>query len=385
MIRNVMALIFGVGLTNLALADTTVWYAYATQEENRQLFGLDTARREGQLAELNRLDRVLKEHPDNAAARSIRANALMQMGRLDEASRDIDELARRSPEYRMLPDNWIRYYRIKGDRIKELEGMKNLATRKVTDDTAMAFAGAIRWHRPWIAELSGNTALAKKEWQKWVDESPLQQRADYMTYQVQFYLRRGDYEDAVTVAKAAVEHHRHHQSHQSDCLTNTLTWYGFSLWVSGKRAEALATFVDAAEQPNDESFFAPGALFYRRSLAILSVRVLAANDTEKDKAAKLMSALSKSALGKRPYSLEPVVLALSGGSEMKPVADTVAKVLKQAPNLDWALWAALYLGLSGQDEARALLTLLPKDSIQKRIAEQEGNAPTTPPTNPGRE
>lgn len=375
MTRNITTMIIAVWLTSFSQADTTVvQYSGATQEENRQLSGLAAADKLGKMASLKYLDHVINEYPANAPARLYRASALMQMGRMDEASRDLNELTRRSPECLNLSETWIFYYRIKGDRIKELNEMENLAGKTFVNNTTKAFAEvSICSNRPRMAELASNMDLAKKEWQEWVDKAPPQQRADRMTHQVQFFLRQGDYEDAVAVAKAAVELH-HRQRHEGYSLANTLTWYGFSLWVSGKRTEALATFLDAAEQPIENIYFNSCTFDPSgRSLAILSARVLAASGTEKDKARakELMANLSKSVTGKMPYSLEPVVLALSGGSEMKPVVDTVGKVLNQAPNLDWALWAALYLGLSSPPEAKPLSVLLPKDCIQKRIAEQE--------------
>ena len=49
-------------------------------------------------------------------------------------------------------------------------------------------------------------------------------------------------------------------------------------------------------------------------------------------------------------------------------------MLKAAPNLDWALWAAMYLYLSGTEEARPLAKYLPEKSIQRRIVEVEEKA-----------
>ena len=72
-----------------------------------------------------------------------------------------------------------------------------------------------------------------------------------MTDQVRFYLRQGNHADAVAAAKAAVELDRR-QGKKDYPSVDSLTWYGFSLWLSGKRTEALVTFLDAAEQPIDE-------------------------------------------------------------------------------------------------------------------------------------
>jgi tetratricopeptide (TPR) repeat protein len=382
-----MLLMLGFGFVDVAMGGTTIhFYWGATTEENRQLSGLAEAQKDGQLAELAYLDQVLKKHPENVHTRGPRAHTLVQMGRMDEAMKDLDEITRKRPDYFGLAGTRAYYYRVKADRARELEELRKLVAKRLASDPVNAARStAVGWSRARIAELLDNLPLARKEWQAAVDEAPPQERASHIVHQVMFYLRHGDYKDAATAAKTAVELNRRYGTKGSS-LVDSLTWHGFSLWLSGKRTEALAAFFEAAEraQDEDESNYTPGALFDRKVLAIASARALATHGAEEDKAlaAKLMSDLGKSATHKNPYSLESAVMALSGQSAAKPVADTVAEAMKQAPNLDWALWTALYLGLSGDEEAKHLLKLLPEDSIQKRIAEREGKISPIRPAAP---
>ena len=87
----------------------------------------------------------------------------MQMGRMDEASKDLDELAQKRPDYFGLPAARIYYYRIKGDQPKELEEMKKLVADRLARYTADAASSAsVRWNKAWIAELSGKYGISKE-------------------------------------------------------------------------------------------------------------------------------------------------------------------------------------------------------------------------------
>ena len=101
---------------------------------------------------------------------------------------------------------------------------------------------------------------------------------------------------------------------------------------------------------------------------------------DRTKANHLLIRASKTMLPNKPYSMGALVLAVTGGASIEDFADRIRAVLKTAPNLDWALWAALYLGLSEPEHAKDLLKLLPEKSLQRRIAEVEQKAAATTQT-----
>jgi tetratricopeptide (TPR) repeat protein len=325
-----------------------------------------------QVQYLQTLTAVLDKNPANRLALFMRAKAEMEMGLMDKADRDLQKLEAAVGETAGLREARADYWEILGNRDKRLAALENRANKEYADPQQLArFKASIERNKAMILELRGDVAGAVAARKKILDEGDPQWRVfDVMAY-ARFWVRQGEYSKAADLYKGVVDLL---QKQRQEGVYSWLTAdYAHALWATGKRAEACSASDDSLSElisarNIDRDVIARSAL----ALRVLSRQGGKDMDKQKADAAwpKAVELCPKGA----PYSLASVVLTLDGKVPMKEEIERVEKVLKAAPNLDWALWAAMYLYLSGTEEARPLAKYLPEKSIQRRIVEVEEKA-----------
>lgn len=300
-------------------------------------------------------DSILKEHPDNRPARSMRIELMIQAGRPADAKLDIDWFQKNSPgfgNYATLDDQ-AELARCLGDRQGLIAAYKSLA--KIPERSSEEIDSR-------ISELEGNTKQAEGILRRMAENS----KEKSIPYDLMggLKLRQGEWDAAVKSYEMALK--------VTPDKINAQRQLALAMWAAGRRDEALKLAMETmtGSQGNVLGFvpFVDMALA-ARTLTDGGV----GNKVDREKANALAKVQLDYSVPNR-YSLEAAGAVLAGKAPIEKTVRQIQDVLKAEPYLDWALWSALYVGLAKPAEAGDLLKPLPKGSVQARIAEVEKNA-----------
>jgi tetratricopeptide (TPR) repeat protein len=325
-----------------------------------------------QVRYLQLLTEVLDKNPTQRLGLLMRAKAEMEMGIIDKADGDLKKLEGAVGEMAGLAEARSNYWEILGRREERLAVLENHVKKSYLDSSVVGLQQATAAKdKAVILELKGDTAAAAKAWNGILETGPQETRLfDLMDY-ARFWVRQGEYGKAVDQYKKVLDLMEKHR--QAGVFSWLSTDYAIALWATGARDLARTGFSDAVSErlasrsPDTE-------VVARSALGLWVFTRLVGKESEKDEAAaswaKVVGICPKAA----PYSLASVVLAIDGRAPVKDTVERVETALKAAPNLDWALWSAMHLYLSGAEEAKGLVKRLPEKSIQRRIVEVEEKA-----------
>ncbi len=256
----------------------------------------------------------------------------------------------------------------------ELEACERILKRKPKDTLAAQLAKIdAPFTQARVAELKGQSGKAETIFKGKVSNSRPKMLSFYLSTLADFHLRQGNWAKALEVFELAVGAARIHKL-SPDSEASLGTEFSTALWAVKKRHNALGIALRTAKIHLSSSRTGHELLAKAVLTGHVLTRGLEDSEPQKKKARLLLEKASKRFPVGSPYSIASVVLVLTGKLPRDEAIDRVKKVLKAAPHLDWALWAALYLGLSEPEHAKDLLKLLPEKSLQRRIAEIEQKA-----------
>ena len=325
-------------------------------------------------------DLLVRTSPGNRPARLLRMALLIRVGRIEEAKSELEYLRTKCPDFPSVYENEVRLWHVLGNKNMELEACKRILKRKHADTLAAQLAKiTARFTEARVAEMKGQPGRAESMLKAIVSKSDPKMVSFKRSMLGGFYLRQGNWVKAIEILESAVDPARKHKL-SGDSEANVRIKIATALWVTKKRQNALKIALGAAElqlsrRRSSHEFLARAVL-----TGYVLTRVGVGSETDKKKARLLLQKAAKRFPVGRLYSVESVALVLTGKLPRNETIDRVKNVLKAAPHLDWALWAALYLGLSEPEHAKDLLKLLPEKSLQRRIAEVEQKAAATTQT-----
>ena len=341
----------------------------STQEENEQLRGIFLAMPYGHSSTLTSCESVLKVNPKNRHARLIRAQTLLQVGRVVECKTELGYLQTNFPNFAPTYDALALVAFAQDDQKGALAAYKKRLQIKPADPTlAMLAESSKGWYETRILELEGkindaeNALLAKP-----LAEGKPYVRAIAAETLAEFYSRQRKLTEAVKQLESAVATRRASRDPNvsSQVLLATVRW------AQGKRTEALKSMIATAEDILDER------ISDRESLckAVLSAHVLTQRGTgtaqDKEKVSKLLREAAELFPDTLQYCMEDPLLALGGKTKVEDSIGRTRTVFKEASHIEWALWSALFLGLDESTKSGQLLQLLPEGTLQKQIADVE--------------
>lgn len=359
-----------VGLAQVR-ADVYVHFRGATKEENEQLHGIYRTRKQGKLARLQFCDSVIQKYPHNRQARLLSAVCLLHMGRVDESERELAYLTTNHPDFPGTLDALAALSLAQGDKERACTFYRQSLKAPSIDNIEVALGqSAMRWYEARILELEGAVDEAEEAWRKIsLDETPPK------SYLAQFYLRQGRPSSAVKVFESANNQLEGTSWRSVDAVAFHRMQLAEAQWAAGRRSETLGNSLETAQLLlNQEDC-------NQRFLAhvILTARVLVhrgvGTQSERERSGALWGQALATLSTTDVYSVEAIPKWLNSTDHLSKNATGVAAVLKAAPYLDWALWAALYQGFVDPASSH-LLDLLAPDTIQGRIAAVEQKAAT---------
>lgn len=337
-----------------------VFLPYASMRENREVQPVYAAIQNPAVAK-KKIEEILKKNPQNRPAKILMARLLLQEGDITTARATIEPLLAGRAAYRPAVRLLLELAQASGNKKMEASAYARILAGKRQPLDPLAGK----------AESEGDIAASEKMRKQAVAASHPKVRV-YKQYELgRFYLRQGQFPKAITTLKSTLpEFEKFSQGWVSvvhrDCA--------LAFWGKGNRKEALKESLAAAEAVISPPAGDPEL----RAASVMMVHILtrAGIGTPDDiaKANDLLTRASKTMHPSKPHSLGAVVLAVTRRDSMEDLTSRIRAVLKTAPNLDWALWAALYIGLSEPERAKGLLMMLPEKSIQRRIADIEQKA-----------
>lgn len=342
-----------------------VYDPHASMLENRELQPVYAALQNPAVVK-QKIREVLKKNPKNRPAKVLMARLLLQEGDITTARATIEPLLAGRATYRPAVRLLLELAQASGNKKMEASAYARMLAGRPQAIDLLARK----------AESEGDIAASEKIRKQAVAASHPKVRV-YRQYQLgRFYLRQGQFTKAITTLKATLPEveklgagwvsvvHR-------DCA--------LAFWGKGNREEALKESLAATEAVISPPAGDPEL----RAASVMIVHILTRGGIgtadQRAKANDLLTRASKTMPPSKLHSVEAVVLAVTGGASMEDLAARIRAVLKTAPKLDWALWAALYAGLSEPERTKDLLQILPEGSVQARIAEVERKAKAEAP------
>lgn len=338
------------------------------REEKDQLRAIRPATSQGPSATLVSCDAVIRKNPRNRMARLIRARSLLELGRIEDSKRELLSLRKEFPTFREVLDLLAGAAIATGDTSEAVTFYKERMRLKPVDPELIGLeAFATTWYEMRILELEGKTSAVEKELVLLATESDAITGGVAKEELAGFYLRHGKPGQAVGCLKSLSEV----PTDWSDSASQVRLLLGIAHWASGNREEALKSFLSIAEALDNvadanEEFRAKATLG-----AVALARRGTGTNQDAEKAEKLLKRLTARFPVAPDYPLRATVLAAAGRNDVAQRSKGLARILEKARYLEWALWEALYLGLTEPREAGRLLELLPAGTVQRRIADLE--------------
>ena len=338
---------------------TWVIHAYASEQENRELAPVHAIAYDS-VAFQKKLEEILAVNPQNRPGRLMLAELLLSQGRIKQAKEAVKVLLQVKPAYPTM-DFQLQLGKATNDKALQASAYAALTTDKDTD----------YWAGP-KAEFEGDLIAAEKAYKNVVTASR-GPSSFYPQYRfVEFLIRQGRYTEAIDAIEPLLAKA---QSISSGWVSRVYLDRALAYWASAEMGKATEDAILAAELS-----LAPG----HGSKHVLAEKVLAAyvltrqqrtGSNERARVDKLFAQALKRASPGNPYSLDAVLFAIPSEKDRAQVIVRLGEVLKEAPGLDWALWGSLYMGFIAPDEAKELMSKLPKGSIQSRIWTRTGPGP----------
>lgn len=347
----------------------------ATLEENRELEIPLRIQQNDQVKALCAYGKVIQKNPKNRLSRLFHAHLLMQMGAITKCKEDIVYLESKAPNFRGVLELQVQLGRVTGERQHELAALERTLKPVPKKRPMLAATRAISVHfaKPRIAELRGNLREAEKLWKKMVRDADDTMHILVLSELGEFYLRQEDFSEAVETFKLALKSAQDKEV-SGDSISDIKLKLAIALWADEKRNEAMEVTLAVTTKQLSNAIRIDEICAKAVLMGHVLTQTKAGSEAEKKKMRSILEKAAKRFPVGRPYSVESVVLVLTGKLPRDEAIVRIKKVLKAAPHLDWALWAALYLGLSEPEHAKDLLKLLPEKSIQRQIAEVERKA-----------
>lgn len=359
-----------------AYSDVTLLIPGASQEESDECVEAFLASTKDQTKALLIYGKILKQHPRNRAARINRAGLLLRMGVVKASRDDIIYLQKHAPEFPGILEVLAEIYQAKGQRQKAAEILeKTLVAR--SDDPAKAERHRFgnRFLELRIKELRGQMKETEALWARTLSESTPRRKRSVTAAMGAFYLRQGLARKATQYLQTTFNAARK-EGASPDIVAGIADDLVAALWLDGKLAQALSVAKELTKDiPPNRWPMSEG--FMKLVLSQLVLAELLDNEEESENAGAIVKSLADRVSVGRPYSVEAILAVFTGKSQVRQVAQRLRRILKAAPELEWAKWAALYMGLSEPGHAKDLLKLLPEKSLQRRIAEIEQKAAGT--------
>ncbi|MDK1032501.1 MAG: hypothetical protein QGD94_10875 [Planctomycetia bacterium] len=158
-------------LAEVARGHVEVLIQGATDEENREISSLFNRCGYNQANFLSACNELLERKPGNRPVRLHRASLLMRMGKMEEAKADLQHLRSKSPEFLLALNALESFWKIKGDRQRQLAALKERDKQKPSDPAQARMAKAAgKFNKFRIAELSGNFKEAESLREKIIEQ-----------------------------------------------------------------------------------------------------------------------------------------------------------------------------------------------------------------------
>lgn len=379
LVRYIINVLFAIGILSIPLVDAN--YAQVvigenkivqqqTQETRNAIQSVQTS----QMKSLAALTALIAERPNNHVAIRYRANILMVMGEMERAKSDLDMIEKYSSVEPMIAEDYVRFWQAKGDRAKQAAALKNQIEMKYDDPFRDELAKSLAPTRKAdMLELEGKIDEAVQLWNKIINESSPQSRANKQIYYADFLIRQGKYSDASEEYAKAIRLAESQGKHEYTIASYKMN-YALSQWACGKRTGAISMSLEASKGLVGCPNFTPDYPARSVLTAYLLTRRGVGSNADKQKASEYLTKLAELSPEERPYSLAGTLCAIQGKIPMKEQVARVQRVLKAAPYKEWALWSALFLGLSGQEGTQDLQKLIPKETVQAGILDVENKA-----------
>jgi tetratricopeptide (TPR) repeat protein len=357
------------------IAQSIMLAGFGTIEEDQQLnrdpIGFYYALLGGDDTTLAFCDGVLKRFPDNRAASMLRTEALLNSGRIDECAGSLRELSRRDPDFQPLMRMEPLVALAAGNRQDAIAGFQRLIiklqSKPVDEENWLHGQSPMEWE-PYelkVLELEGRWDELERRL-----KSRLQaDKTDSLAYQEfgKFCLSRGRYAEAITQFRQAFTLDKNRAGLEVLAMMY-LVDLARAQWADRQDSAAFSTLLEASRRmmlpKKDVSATLAECLVMATVLSRTGFGTVEERATINERLRT--AALRFSAT--RVYSLGNVARALAGESSMAESIARVKKVLRTAPHLDWALWAALYLGLADPASRDELFKLLPEGSVQRALS-----------------
>jgi tetratricopeptide (TPR) repeat protein len=370
-----LAILFLLIVSSPGGAQETKLFFGASPQESQELGGAAVAERAGDKATIEFYNSVINRNPKNRPALLERSRLRLAMGNVEGAKSDLAALKAADPGFIGLVFTEGALYHAVGDAKNELQVMKDAQAKNANSppDTLQGIEAARA--TVIVEELNGKLQKVEEALVRAVDSADPVSRPYEMEFLADFYVRNGQFSKAVALYKPAIAG----KSDRSQSYRVMAIDYSRLLWANGNRDAAAAMAVENAQDLLDladkpRTVVPPEHLIWQALAASALTGAGAGSKADKAAAESALADVERMASPNHLYSTNSILLTFSGKIPLKEEVERVEKVLKAAPNLDWALWAAMYLYLSGAEEARDLVKLLPEKSIQKRIVEVEEKA-----------
>jgi predicted Zn-dependent protease len=318
--------------------------------------------------------KFLVQHPDNLLARYYLAGLRVQMGHVQDADADIQILDKAGFPVSTLVQLRAQLADVVGrpqDQIAAYEKFSRPlpANDPVVRDPSMVEAWKInsRVASIRVLELNGKIDLADEAWHKFLKEDS--NEIYYLGEYGDFRLRQGDFAGAIVAYQARLDSMPKNQP-SVDVTAAAKLQFAEALWANGKledaqrqASSAMKLLLQNRETSRHSSSFLPRSVFF--TLVLAQREVGSADDRAMATAAlRELTATFNS----DTYFEDDALLALLAGKWPKEKASAeLASTLKDAPNLQWALWAQVYLGLGSPEAARTAVRAMHEPSVQRTI------------------
>ncbi|HEY5312106.1 MAG TPA: hypothetical protein VIK18_06285 [Pirellulales bacterium] len=371
--RSMLFVLPAIAATAVAAAGSFILFQGATDAEQRELNaiggGYYRASFAGSSGIIAFCDRVLAANPANKVAGRLRAWNLLQVGRAAECAAELADLRVRYPDYPEPLECQFWLSLAIGNK-KEAIARLHERSRFFADHPAARGRTPAPREGGWYAEKALELEGRWEEIQKRIAERSKSDDRFLAAYAVEemggLYLRRGMYADAEKYLDRAATASRERDKNSPALVAAPLISLAHAQWARGQRDRALASALDAvrwASMPNSSP--------HLRAESLLIAHALCTHGIGTPAERRLVGELLRESAQKFPkaneYSLMNVARCLAGESSYSESVKRVKAVLRAAPHVDWAVWAALYLSLASPDGDAELAALLPDGSLQRRL------------------
>jgi tetratricopeptide (TPR) repeat protein len=301
----------------------------------------------------------------------------MNMGRVSEARSDLDQLAAEGFSSSALTPIKADLAHMTDARDEEISAYERECQPLAPDDpvakdpTAEAsWLDGSKLASIRIKELRGDQKAAEEGWQKWLQEDD---NAKFgMNEYGEYHIRQGNFEAAIKDFAACLAAMPKNQP-SVDVTANVGLRLAEALWASGKLEEAekraaqvLELLREHKESTGRVSAFLAPSVFITLALAQQGFGVI----DDKTSATLALSELVTAMKEEEYYGNGNIVAVLAGKLSKDKAANQLEKILKVAPNLDWALWSEMYLGFATAEDGQRALKFMPEHSLQRAILAQ---------------